>query len=103
MTTHRRRFPTELVLAFAGIGLGVTGTLGNGGDAAGLLWPLGGALVVVGVYFAVLAAFVGVLERRARAAELADPTSLQLLGFLTRSGRVALGLRPSKGPWYQPA
>ncbi|MFJ3034035.1 hypothetical protein ACIPC2_06400 [Curtobacterium pusillum] len=95
MTTHRRRFPTELVLALAGIGLGVTGTLGNGGDAAGLLWPLGGALVVVGVYFAVLAAFVGVLERRARAAELADPTSLQLLGFLTRSGRVALGLRPS--------
>ncbi|MBT1583237.1 hypothetical protein [Curtobacterium flaccumfaciens] len=95
MSTRRRRFPTEFALPFAGIGLGIAGTLGNGGDAVGLLWSLGGALVVLGIYFGILAAFVGVLERRARAAELADPASVQLLGFLTKSGRVAFGLPPS--------
>ncbi|MGL3200005.1 MULTISPECIES: hypothetical protein [Curtobacterium] len=95
MSTHRRRFPTELALAFAGIALGVAGTLGNSGDVVGLLWSLGGALVFLGIYFGILAAFVGVLERRARAPELADPASLQLLGFLTKSGRVAFGLPAS--------
>ena len=95
VSTRRRRFPTEFALPFAGIGLGIAGTLGNGGDAVGLLWSLGGALVVLGIYFGILAAFVGVLERRARAAELADPASVQLLGFLTKSGRVAFGLPPS--------
>lgn len=95
VSANRRRFPTELALALAGIGFGVAGTLGNGGDAVGILWSLGGALVFLGIYFGILAAFVGVLERRARAAELADPASLQLLGFLTKSGRVAFGLPAS--------
>lgn len=69
VSTHRRRFPTELVLALTGIGLGVTGALSPSGGVAGLLWPPGGALVFLGMYFGILASFVGVLERRARAAE----------------------------------
>lgn len=96
LSTHQRRFPTEFVLALTGIGLGVTGALSPSGGVAGLLWPLGGALVFLGMYFGILASFVGVLERRARAAELADPASLQLRGFLTKSGRVAFGLPSSK-------
>jgi len=95
VTAHRRRFPTELVLGLAGLGLGVVGAFGNGGDAAPLLWSLGGTLVVLAITFSILAAFVGVLEGRARAAELSDPTSVQLLGFLTRPARVFFGLPPS--------
>jgi len=82
-------------MSLAGVGLGVLGTFGNGGDAAALAWMLGSALVVSAIYLGFLAVFVGVLGRRARAAELADPASVQILGFLTRPARVFFGLPAS--------